>query len=226
MESSGRNQQVIYSATTFRLLLDSLARPGKINALEYPIFPGAPPSFYSQARATDLPVNFYALGALLTLLDGEVSFIIAANGQWQPANSSVVQWLALRSDANVAKPESARFALFCDGRSDGLVSQLNAGTLLEPEESATAFYCVEQLESEVALDDDWLTLALSGPGILSKNIVHVAGLSVDEIEYIDATRRHYPLGVDIYLIDALGNCVGLPRTTRIHVAAPIRQARG
>jgi alpha-D-ribose 1-methylphosphonate 5-triphosphate synthase subunit PhnH len=226
MESSGRNQQVLYSATTFRLLLDSLARPGKINALEYSRFPGAPPSFYSQARAANLPINFYALGALLTLLDGEVSFIVAANAQWQPANAPVVQWLALRSDANVAKPESAHFALFCDGRSDGLVRQLNAGTLLEPEESATAFYCVERLASDLDLDEDWLTLALSGPGILSKNIVHVAGLSVDEIEYIDATRRHYPLGIDVYLVDALGNCVGLPRTTRIHVAAPIRQARG
>ncbi len=226
MESSGHNQQVIYSATTFRQLLDSLARPGKINDLEYPSSPGAPPSFYSQAQATDLPVNFYALGALLTILDGEVSFIVAANGQWQPANSPVVQWLALRSDANVAKPESAHFALFCDGQSAGLVTQLNAGTLLEPEESATAFYCVERLASEGDLDEDWMTLALSGPGILSKNIVHVAGLSVDEIEYIDATRRHYPLGIDVYLIDALGHCVGLPRTSRIHVLAPIRQARG
>jgi hypothetical protein len=57
MELSGRNQQVIYSATTFRLLLDSPARPGKINALEYPRFLGAPPSFYSQARAIGLPVK-------------------------------------------------------------------------------------------------------------------------------------------------------------------------
>ena len=227
MQSSGHNQQVLYSATTFRQLLDSLARPGKINSLAYPRFLGDPPSLHSQATATNLVVNFYALGALLTLLDGEVSFIVAANGQWLPANSPVVQWLALRSDASVAKPESAHFAFFCDGRSNGLLRELNIGTLLGPEESATAFYCVEQLASEGDLDEEyWVTLALSGPGILSKNIVHIAGLSVDEIEYIDATRQHYPLGIDVYFIDALGRCVGLPRTTRMRVSNLIRQARG
>lgn len=46
------------------------------------------------------PVNFYAQGALLTLLDGEVGFMVAANEQWQPANSSVVQWLALKNETS------------------------------------------------------------------------------------------------------------------------------
>ncbi len=224
MEARGRNQHILYSATTFRLLLDSMARPGKINALEYPRFLGEAPSFSAQTTAT--PVNFYALGALLTLLNGEVSFMVAANEQWLPANSSVVQWLALRSDASVAKPEDAHFALFCDGRSGGMIAHLNEGTLLEPEEGATAFYCVEQLASEVDRDEDWLTLALSGPGILAKHIVYVAGLGMDEIKYIHATRQHYPLGVDIYLVDVLGRCVGLPRTMHMHISAPARQARG
>src|SRR6266496_3197373 len=232
MQLTAQDQHILYSATTFRLLLDSLARPGKINRLEYPRRLGNPPSFYSQPLSMDVPVNFYALGALLTLLDGEVSFVVAANAQWQPSISPVVQWLTLRSNASVAKPEAADFAFFCDGKSGGMITHLDSGTLLEPEESTTAFYCVEQLADmsdtivDLDGDDEWLTLELSGPGIRTQNIVHVAGLDMAEIEYINATRCNYPLGIDVYLVDVLGRCVGLPRTTRIQISVPVRQVRG
>ena len=208
-------EQTLYSALTFRHLLDSLARPGKINQLEYPDFLGDAP--------LQMSVNLYALGAMLTLLDREVTFAVAADGQWLSDTAPLVQWLTLRSGSAVTAPASARFAFFCQGRSNGLVTQLHRGTLLEPESSATAFYCVEHLTDSadtLAENPQAVTLELSGPGIAATHKISVIGLDRDEIKLLNTTRGPYPLGIDIYFIDNLGHCIGLPRTTHIQQLEP------
>jgi alpha-D-ribose 1-methylphosphonate 5-triphosphate synthase subunit PhnH len=212
-------EQTLYSAITFRRLLKSLARPGEINQLVYPQFLGEPPC--SPVRgATPVAVNLYALGALLTLLDREVTFAVATESQWLTHADSLVQWLILRSGSTVAAAESAMFAFFCQGSSGGLITHLNRGTLLEPEASATAFYCVDRLTAwatEHEASAGGITLELTGPGIECMRRVHAAGLEPSEIMQITLTRQGYPLGVDVYLIDSEGHCIGIPRTTRIHM---------
>ena len=222
MQSATRTEQeerIRYSAVTFRHLLDSLAHPGKINTLEYPRFFDEPP-FYTSSLGS-VPFNSYALAALMSLLDKEVTFAIAVNGTWLSPQDTAVRWVAVRSGANAAPPENADFAFFCGGTSKGLLSQLHVGTLAEPEMSATAFYSVEQLGpvlgelSDEERSDGWLRLELSGPGIKDTHALQVAGLERAELQHIVNARRGYPLGVDVYLIDAIGRCVGLPRTTNI-----------
>ena len=95
--------QIIYSATTFRQLLDSLARPGKINRLEYPDFLGELPAGPAQS------VNLYALGAMQTLLDREQRAGLMVEGQWLAEASPLWAWLSLRSGANWAEPDKADF---------------------------------------------------------------------------------------------------------------------
>ena len=247
--SHGQEEQILYSAITFRCLLDSLARPGKVNRLEHPSFLGEPPRYRASSDTTAIPLNLYALGALLTLLDREVSFVMAADGRWLDSNAPAVQWLALRSGAGVTVPGSADFAFFCFGASNGLLAELHVGTLLEPESSATTIYCVECLGelgppyledkfdeperplgsplhvgagfppalsvSTDTLMEETMILELAGPGIQKSQGISVLGLDKGEIELIRATRRNYPLGIDIYLVDAEGRCAGLPRTTRL-----------
>ena len=105
---------------------------------------------------------------------------------------------------------STLFAFFCQGRSDGLITQLSRGTQLEPESSATAFYCVERLvEKAEGLEENlgWLTLELTGPGIEQMHRVSVTGLDRSEVRLISLTHQGYPLGVDVYLIDSLGRAL-------------------
>jgi phosphonate C-P lyase system protein PhnH len=112
------------------------------------------------------------------------------------------------------------FAFFCQGKSGGLITQLSKGTLLEPESGTTVFYCVGRLiEGNDWLEEnlDWVTLELTGPGIEYMHKVSVIGLARSEITLINLTRQGYPLGIDVYLIDYLGRCVALPRTTRIRM---------
>jgi alpha-D-ribose 1-methylphosphonate 5-triphosphate synthase subunit PhnH len=141
-----REEHIFYRAVTFRLLLDSLARPGKLNQLAYPTSLEMPPDFYLSSNSEPVSLNFYALAALATLLDGETSFVMAAGGQWLDQDAPAVRWLALMSGSIAVTANIADFAFFFDGNSGGLLRELNPGSLLEPELSATAIYCVECLE--------------------------------------------------------------------------------
>ncbi len=222
--SSGLPPATSYGAATFRRLLDSLARPGKINQLDYPAFLGEPPVYFSAAANENVLINLFALGAMLTLLDREVSAGIIAEGGWLDQRTPAFNWLSLRSGAKAAEPEEANFVLVCEGDSGGLMARLARGTLLEPENSATVLYCVERLEHDLSRPAAWLTgltLELAGPGIADLRELRVAGLEPPELELIRNSRRQYPLGVDVYLIDAEGQCVGLPRTTRIMSSASV-----
>jgi alpha-D-ribose 1-methylphosphonate 5-triphosphate synthase subunit PhnH len=223
----GTNQgaQTLYSTLTFRSLLDALARPGKINQLERPHFWGEAPSYFSPVAAQDTLINLYALSALLTLLDRETTFAMGANGQWLTRADAAVRWTMLRSGSSVASAEQVPFAFFCAGGNSELFAQLSVGTLLEPELSATAFYCVEQLSSAEhasATHRERVTLELRGPGIQEVRTVNVAGLNVSDIEAILFARQSYPLGIDVYLVDATGLCIGLPRTTKIRLLSETR----
>ncbi len=212
MQSEQENR-IHYSTITFRSLLDSLARPGKITVLEYPRGFDKLPRYSSSTT----PVNIYALAAMMTLLDKEVTFAIAVDGTWLPSQDELVRWIVLRTGSRVASPEDAAFAFFCGSKSDGLLRQLSVGTLAEPESSATAFYCVQQIGDAPSENEeqDRVKLRLSGPGIKDATALYTTGLEHGELQDILDMRQGYPLGVDIYLIDAVGRCVGLPRTTRI-----------
>jgi alpha-D-ribose 1-methylphosphonate 5-triphosphate synthase subunit PhnH len=210
-----QEEQMLYSTATFRRLLDCAARPGKIRNLAAPQFSGEPPKYYSEAAQVELSVNFFALGMLLTLLDSETSFAVIANGKQQENSAPAVEWIALRSGAKTAEPGQANFVLVSDGTSGGLLTRLNPGTLLEPENSATAIYAVERLANEVTDRPAELVLELSGPGICDTQRLCVTGLAQPELELIKATRCAYPTGVDVFLVDAAGRCAGLPRSTKI-----------
>ncbi len=216
-----QEERIRHSAVTFRHLLNALARPGTIVSLEYPTFLDEALTYFSAVEDEAVSVNGYALGAMMTLLDKEVTFALAANGVWLAAQDALVRWVGVRTGASVVAPESASFAFFCDGRSAGLLTRLHRGTLAEPEMSATAFYCVESLRAAFGTptneerSDGWLRLELVGPGIQTTHVLTVAGLDREELQDIRTTRQGYPLGVDVYLIDASGQCVGLPRTTTI-----------
>ncbi|GHO41958.1 phosphonate C-P lyase system protein PhnH [Ktedonospora formicarum] len=210
--------QVFYNTRTFRLLLDCMARPGKYNKL--PIFADTFPPYQVEHEAPK-HVNSFALGALLSLLDREVSFTVAAHGEWLPRESALMQWMSLCTNSGTTAPEKAHFVLFGDDACAELVSQLHIGTLLEPENSATAFVCVDRLvqlgahEEGGRIDEGGLQLTLSGPGIEHTHEIVLWGLSQSMYHALQQARQGYPLGIDLYLVDQEGGCIGLPRTTQI-----------
>ncbi|MFZ9858929.1 MAG: phosphonate C-P lyase system protein PhnH [Roseiflexaceae bacterium] len=187
-----------YSTITYRILLDCLARPGTINRISPATM------FASWPEQT----NSYALAACMTLLDQETSFISARNGQWLSSSHSELSWVQIRTNCRISDAPSAQFALLHDSQSAHLLQHLNQGSLTFPERSCTAFIVVDALSVG---QPNW---QLQGPGIKTHAKIAVqapTGLA----PHIIATRHNYPHGIDVFLVDSHGNCVGLPRTTRI-----------
>jgi len=57
-------------------------------------------------------------------------------------------------------------------------------------------------------------LTLRGPGIRGLQTIHVTGIP-DAVWQLRAKTGIYPLGWDIFLVDPVGQLIGLPRTTRV-----------
>ena len=181
---------VFDSQRVFRCLLQAAAQPGRLFTL--------PPFACGGIEAT-----------ARTLLDHEVTF--RTLGERAP---DVERHLSQFTGARVAPIEEVDFALVSGGDTDGMVLKLKRGTLERPEWGATAIYAVEELSNS-----DTLSLELSGPGIPGTRTLSIEGLAAAEAEAIRETRQEYPLGIDVYLIDAAGRVAGLPRSTRLEVSA-------
>ncbi len=194
-----------FNGATFRILLDCLARPGKVGHLPPPPLSGMPT--LPNGREPDL----IAVAACMSLLDQTVCFAHAVDAVWIGADHPLTRWIALRTNARPAAPAEADFALLHNPACLSLLGELNEGTLLTPELSCTAFLCVPMI------DADGTTLRLSGPGIKGMTRVGLPGLSRAELDAL-AQRRPFPLGIDIFLIDGQGRCLGLPRATQIAIA--------
>ena len=183
---------VFESQQIFRLLLDAMARPGKINRLPRPLPAPAGISGYTAAVA-------------FTLLDGEVTF--AALGADQAAWSS---YLISNIRAVPAGVEHADFIIAPGERANAEVGGARRGTLLFPERGATVLFTVETIA-----DDSPAALVLSGPGIRGTAGLTVAGIAPANLELLAGANSEYPLGIDAIFIGRDGALACLPRSTKI-----------
>ncbi|MDW8403014.1 phosphonate C-P lyase system protein PhnH [Chloroflexus sp.] len=192
-----------FNGLAFRVLLDCLARPGKVGQLPPPPVADLP------LLPDGTPPNAVAVAACLSLLDQTTSFAHAAGEEWLAGDHPLTRWIELRTNARPVAPAAADFALLHDPAGTVLLATLNAGDLLTPERSCTVFICVPEIVPNGA------TLRLCGPGIASETTVGLGGVAPTELAAIAARPSQFPLGIDIFLIDQQGRCVGLPRTTQI-----------
>jgi len=192
-----------FNGRVFRVLLDCLARPGRVGTLPDPPLTDPPP-----LDNGDIP-NPVAVAACMSLLDQTVSFAQAAGTIWLSADHPLTRWITLRSNAQPVPAPIADFALLHTPASVALLEELKQGTLICPEHSCTVFLCVPEIIAGGA------TLRLSGPGIAGQAMIGLPGMTRTEIAALADRPGQFPLGIDIFLIDRHQHCVGLPRTVQI-----------
>jgi len=192
-----------FNGQTFRVLLDCLARPGKIGQLPPPPFTNVP------SPADGTPPQLTAIAACMSLLDQTVGFVHAINQTWLPINHPLSRWITVRSNVRMLTPSMADFALLHDLVSIALLPELPVGTMLYPEQSCTVFLCVPTLVAGGS------TLRLAGPGIATTVTVGLPEATPNELAVLTVQRGQFPLGIDLFLIDRQSRCLGLPRTTEI-----------
>jgi alpha-D-ribose 1-methylphosphonate 5-triphosphate synthase subunit PhnH len=193
MQREIQYDEIFDAQAHYRLLLDSMARPGKINVMP-------------QLELTT-PRGIHAAGALVgfALLNSDVSFYVDGL-----AAEDVSLYLLVNSSARPAEAEEADY-VYLDGTAAAeILYRLKTGTLPYPESSATVIVAVEELGGETGL-----VLTLSGPGVDGERQLTVAGMGTALLEALVTINAEFPLGIDLVLTDPTGRIACIPRSSRV-----------
>lgn len=189
--TGGFAEPVFRAQTTFKLMMDAMARPGTIQTI---VAEAAPPAPLSRAA-----------GAIaLTLCDHDTPVWLSAN----LAKSTVPNWLRFHTGATqTTEKAEARFAFADSGNAISSFGLFAAGTQEYPDRSTTLVIELPSLEGG-------RVLALMGPGIKDVTEISPAGLPDTFIRLWNENRALFPRGIDIVLTSG-SQFLCLPRTTKI-----------
>lgn len=188
--------EVFDSQKIFRKILDSMARPGKINNLiDLQI---SPPQQLNRSSAL---IGF-------ALLNSDVSFFSVNN------SNEVNEYLKVNtSSIPSTSVEDADF-VFISGKSmSEIIGNIKKGELEFPEDSATLIIDVDKIEKSPI--DQSCELILKGPGVKSEEILYIKGITDEIFQEIKNANSEYPLGIDVILSDVDGNIICIPRTNNL-----------
>ncbi|PWR21430.1 phosphonate C-P lyase system protein PhnH [Zavarzinia aquatilis] len=184
--ASGFADETLQAQAAFRLILDAMARPGRIQRLTQPALA---PQGLSPAAAS----------VLAALADGDTPVHV-------PATPALRGFVAGRLGAPLAGEGEAAFAVVAAA---GLLplTRFAAGSDAMPDQSATVIVEVSALGSGPVL-------SLRGPGIREVEQLAVEGLPEGFAAAWAAQRALFPRGVDLVLCCG-DRLAALPRSTRI-----------
>jgi alpha-D-ribose 1-methylphosphonate 5-triphosphate synthase subunit PhnH len=194
-----REDEVLDAQRGFRAMLGALARPGTV--LRMPaapqVAPGVDPRLAQIAHV---------------LLDREVTFATVDA-------APLAQYLSTATGSRWVDAETADYVFACGASPLGALARLQVGTPEFPEAGATVVLSVEVLCAAPA-GARGMGVVLSGPGIESETGVGIDGLHRENLETFARRNADYPLGIDMFLVSALGDVLGLPRTVRLRFEEP------
>ena len=180
---------VFAAQSTFRKVMDAMARPGSIQAI-------------TPVASAPAPLAAAGAAVVLTLFDHDTPI-------WRDASfatDALTQWLRFNTGCPiVANQAEAAFALAVDMASLPPLESFSQGTQDYPDRSTTLILQLPNLK-------DGEALTLSGPGIRGTTRFCPAGLPKDLVEQLAGNRTLFPRGVDLVLV-AGDELAALPRTT-------------
>jgi alpha-D-ribose 1-methylphosphonate 5-triphosphate synthase subunit PhnH len=179
----------------YRLLMDSMARPGKINTFyDKDIFPPA-----DLNKATSL--------IAFALLNADVFFHYAGENV-----DAVNNYILLNTSSSPVDAEYADFVFQKGNVQSSVISRMKVGSLAYPEEGATVVMDVQYISSDPL--EECIRVMLKGPGVDGEKAVYVKGLSGDMLTELADVNIEFPLGVDLILTDIHNNIICIPRSNR------------
>jgi alpha-D-ribose 1-methylphosphonate 5-triphosphate synthase subunit PhnH len=184
--------KVLSAQSTFRSVMDAMARPGSIQHV-------------AAVAVAPTPVMRATAAIALTLFDHDTPIWLDPG---MSATSDVARWLRFHTSAPVIADGSvSSFALVGDARSLPPLDSFSLGTNDYPDRSTTLIVQVNNLGQGPALE-------LRGPGIDGTAILHAAIEPEDLFERLAINATLFPRGIDLILV-ADDSIVAVPRTTRL-----------
>ncbi|WP_027575046.1 phosphonate C-P lyase system protein PhnH [Bradyrhizobium sp. WSM1743] len=188
----GFADKVLSAQSTFRSVMDAMARPGSVQRI-VPMA-GAPG-----------PLMRGTAAIALTLFDHDTPLWLDAR---MAESSDVVKWLKFHTGAPVVRDASiASFALISDGGALPSLERFALGSSEYPDRSTTVIIQVDSLVSGRSFE-------LRGPGIDGVATLQASIEPFDLFERLHFNEALFPRGIDVVLVadDAV---VAIPRTTRV-----------
>ena len=188
----GFADKVLSAQSTFRSVMDAMARPGSVQRI-VPMAGAPGPTMRGTAAIA------------LTLFDHDTPLWLDAP---MAERSDVVKWLKFHTGAPVVQDSSiASFALISDGAALPALERFALGTNEYPDRSTTVILQVESLDSGRSFE-------LRGPGIDGVATLQASIRPFDLFERLRMNEALFPRGIDLVLVadDAV---VAIPRTTRV-----------
>jgi alpha-D-ribose 1-methylphosphonate 5-triphosphate synthase subunit PhnH len=189
---AGFADKVISAQSTFRSVMDAMARPGSVQHIV-------------AAAGTPAPMMRGSAAIALTLFDHDTPIWL---DPLMSETSDVAKWLKFHTSAPVVQDSSiCHFALIGDGSALPGFDRFSFGSGEYPDRSTTLILQVESLTEGV-------TFELRGPGIDGTAVLQAAIQPSDLFDRLAINEALFPRGIDVVLVcdDAI---VAIPRTTRL-----------
>jgi alpha-D-ribose 1-methylphosphonate 5-triphosphate synthase subunit PhnH len=189
---AGFADKVLSAQSTFRSVMDAMARPGSVQRIA--ATSGAPAVMMRGTAAI-----------ALTLFDHDTPLWLDPK---MSETSEVTKWLKFHTGAPVIADSSVcSFALVGDPSALPALDRFAFGSNEYPDRSTTVILQVESLTQGPALE-------CRGPGIDGTAVLHANIQPPDLLERLAVNAALFPRGIDVVLVadDAV---VAIPRTTRL-----------
>lgn len=182
------------SAAAFRVLLDCMARPGRIGKLD--------------GMSGIEGLHDATMGIILSLVDHAAPLHL----ETELATPTACDALRFATGARLlAKPGEATFAITSGMRAKDMLPKLRQGSPQYPDNSTTLIVQCEALRLGPGV-------RLSGPGIKTTHELQATGLQEGFWPALNAINQAgFPLGIDVFFT-APGAVAAIARSTRIGVA--------
>jgi alpha-D-ribose 1-methylphosphonate 5-triphosphate synthase subunit PhnH len=189
---AGFADKVLSAQSTFRSVMDAMARPGSVQRIEAAA--GVPAAMMRGTAAI-----------ALTLFDHDTPLWLDPS---MSGTSEVTKWLKFHTGAPVIADSSiCSFALIGDPRSLPGLDRFAFGNNEYPDRSTTLILQVESLTQGPGIE-------LRGPGIDGVAAMQAAIQPEDLFERLKINQTLFPRGIDVVLV-ADDSIVAIPRTTRL-----------
>ena len=193
---AGFADKVLSAQSTFRSVMDAMARPGSVQQVVATV-------------GTPGPMMRGTAAIALTLFDHDTPIWLDAK---MSETSEVAKWLKFHSGAPVVEdPSICHFALIGNGSALPDLSSFSLGTSEYPDRSTTLIIQVDSLKHGSAYD-------LRGPGIDGTAVLRAMIEPANLFDRLAINETLFPRGVDVVLVSG-ESIVAIPRTTRLAAKA-------
>jgi alpha-D-ribose 1-methylphosphonate 5-triphosphate synthase subunit PhnH len=189
---AGFADKVLSAQSTFRSVMDAMARPGSLQRI-------------ASAAGTPAAMMRGTAAIALTLFDHDTP--VWLDGRMS-ATADVAKWLKFHTSAPViADSSTASFALVGDPENLPALDRFAFGSNEYPDRSTTLILQVESLT-------DGAVVELKGPGIDGTARLRASLQPRDLFERLAINATLFPRGIDVLLVHD-DSIVAIPRTTRL-----------